>query len=178
MSREIENEDLIRLYAEPGNGYTDQEMADKFFVDRSAIYKRRKRLKDEYGIDFIETERGRYRIDSKTFVSNIRVSWEEALILYLATRRLSRSTRLARRPVQNALGKLATALYKPMTERLVKAAGNVPEHPEETKRIDILTTLIRGWSEQYKAHIHYLGLRSEKPTRHTICPYLIEPSPW
>lgn len=178
MSKEIENEDLIRLYAEPGRGYTDQELADKFGVDRTAIYKRRRQLADEYGHEFIQTERGRYRLDSQSFVSNLRVSWEEALVLYLATRRLSRSTRLPQRPVQNALGKLATALYKPMTERLVRAAGDVPEHPAEKRRQEILTTLIRGWSERLKVHIHYRSLTSSQVKKHTISPYLIEPSPW
>jgi predicted DNA-binding transcriptional regulator YafY len=179
MAKLIDNDELIRLYAEPGRGYTDEEMGKRFGVGRDAIFKRRKKLKKEYGDDFfIETERGRFRIDSRTFISNIKVSWEEALILYLATRRLSRNTRLPSRPVQNALSKLATALYKPMTERLVKAATTVPEHPEEKRRAEILTTLIRGWSEQYKVHIRYLGLKSDKPAKHTISPYLIEPSPW
>src|SRR5688572_27060474 len=132
MGKQINDDELIRLYAEPGHGYTDQELADRFEVGREAIFKRRKKLKEEFGDDFfVENERGRYRVDSRTFISNIKVSWEEALILYLATRRLSRNTRLPSRPVQNALGKLATALYKPMTERLVKAAANMPEHPEE-----------------------------------------------
>ncbi|MCI0690388.1 CRISPR-associated endonuclease Cas3'', partial [candidate division KSB1 bacterium] len=179
MSKSINDEELIRLYAEPGHGYTDQELADRFEVGREAIFKRRKKLREEFGDDFfVETERGRYRIDSRTFISNIKVSWEEALILYLATRRLSRNTRLPSRPVQNALGKLATALYKPMTERLVKAAANLPEHPEENRRAEILAILIRGWSEQYKVHIRYHPLRDDKVTNHTICPYLIEPSPW
>ncbi len=179
MSRLIEDDELIRLYAEPGRGYTDQEMGDRFGIGRDAIFKRRKKFKEDYGDDFfVETERGRYRIDSQTFVSNIKVSWEEALILYLATRRLSRSTRLPKQPVQNALSKLSTALYKPMTERLVRAASDVVKHPEEEKRQEILTTLIRGWSEQLKVHIHYLALNNTTPKKHTICPYLIEPSPW
>ncbi len=179
MGKQIDNDELVRLYAEPGHGHKDQELADRFGVGREAIFKRRKKLQEEYGADFfVETERGRYRIDSRTFISNVKVSWEEALILYLATRRLSRNTRLPSGPVQNALGKLATALYKPMTERLVTAAATVPEHPEEKRRAEILATLVRGWSEQYKVHIRYHPLRSDKVTKHTICPYLIEPSPW
>lgn len=177
MTKTIETDELIRRYAEPGHGYTDQELAEFFAVGREAIYKRRKKLEDA-GYDFNETERGRYRLNSETFVSNIKVNWAEALILYLATRRLSRSTRLAKHPVQSALSKLATSLYKPMTERLVKAAVNVPEHPEESKRGEILTELIRGWSEHLKVHIRYRPLHSRHVTKHTICPYLIEPSPW
>lgn len=179
MSKIIDIGELIRLYAEPGRGHTDQEMANRFDVGREAIFKQRRELKKEYGDDFfVKTEHGRYRIDSETFVSNIKVSWEEALILYLATRRLSRNTRLAKRPVQNALSKLSTALYKPMTQRLVRAAGDVPEHPEEKRRQEMLTTLIRGWSERLKVHIHYRSLTNTQVRKHTISPYLIEPSPW
>jgi predicted DNA-binding transcriptional regulator YafY len=176
MVRSIENEELIRLYTQPGQGYTDQELADRLGVDRTAIYKRRIKLEAEYPFD--QPERGRYKIDRTRLISQIGVSQNEALILYLATRRLSRNTRLAKKHVQNALEKLALALYKPMNERLVKAAANVSGHPDAARREAILETLVRGWGEQTKVHLRYQGLRSSKTTNHTICPYLIEPSPW
>lgn len=178
MSKWIDDEELIRLYVQPGDGFTDQELADRFEVGREAIFKRRKKLQDEDGIPIEATERGRYKINREKFLSHIRVNQGEALVLYLATRRLSRSTRLAKRLVQNALEKLALALYKPMTERLVKAAAEVSEHPETKKREAVLEELIRGWTEQLKVHIRYRGLKSDKATNHTISPYLIEPSPW
>jgi len=177
MSKTIEAEELVRLYTQPGNGFTDAELGERFGVDRTAIYKWRRKLEDT-GIEFEQTEYGRWRINREKFVSNIRVNQYEALVLYLATRRLSRNTRLAKRHVQNALEKLALALYKPMTKRLVKAAATVPDHPEAEKREAVLEELVRGWMEQYKVHIRYHGLKSEKATNHTICPYLIEPSPW
>ena len=99
-------------------------------------------------------------------------------MLYLATRRLSRSTRLAKTHVQNALEKLAAALYRPMNERLVKVAADVPDRPDAARREAILEELIRGWAEQIKVRIRYKGLKASKVTNHTICPYLIEPSPW
>ncbi|NJN98836.1 MAG: WYL domain-containing transcriptional regulator [Anaerolineales bacterium] len=177
MSRLIDDEEFIRLYTQPGDGFTDQELADRFEVGRDAIFKRRKKLEDA-GYPIEATERGRYKINREKLLSHIRVSQGEALVLYLATRRLSRSTRLAKRYVQNALEKLALALYKPMTEQLVKAAAGVPEHPEAKKREAILEVLLRGWTEQLKVHISYQGLKGEKPMNHTISPYLIEPSPW
>lgn len=176
MSKTIDNEDLIRYYTQPGNGYTDQELADRLGVDRTAIFKRRTRLETQY--PFKQTRRGRYKIDRKRLISSIGVNQNEALILYLATRRLSRSTRLAKKHVQNSLEKLALALYKPMNERLVKAAANVLEHPDAQRREAILETLVRGWGEQLRVHIRYLALNSTRPMNHTISPYLIEPSPW
>ncbi len=177
MTKKVDIEELKRLYANPGSGFTDGELAERLEVDRTAIYRCRKKLEDD-GVSFKETEHGRYRTDSETFVSHIAVSPSQALVLYLATRRLSRNTRLAKQSVQNALEKLALALHKPMLERLVKAASQVVEHPDSRQREELLTTLIRGWTEQIKVHIRYRGLKSAKSTNHTICPYLIEPSPW
>ena len=136
----------------------DNELAAIFGVDRTAVYKARQKL----GIDLYETERGRYRADSKTFISNIAVSQSEALVLYLATRRLSRNTRLAKQPVQKALGKLALALYKPMTEKLVKAAAATPEHPDEAKRVELLTELIRAGVKRAQSGLNIGLWRVEK----------------
>lgn len=177
MTKKLDLEELKRLYAEPGRGHTDIELAGRFEVDRTAIYKARQKLVDE-GVQFKETERGRYRADSKSFISNIAVSQSEALVLYLATRRLSRNTRLAKQPVQNALGKLALALYKPMTEKLVQAAAKAPAHPDEAKRVGLLDELIRGWSEQSAIRIKYRSLTRQESIWHEVSPYLIEPSPW
>jgi len=52
MGKQINDDELIRLYAEPGHGYTDQEMADRLGVRREAIFKRRKKLRDEFGAWF------------------------------------------------------------------------------------------------------------------------------
>ncbi|MBN1991906.1 MAG: WYL domain-containing protein [Anaerolineae bacterium] len=176
MSKTIDTEELIRLYTQPGNGYSDQELADRLGVGRDAVFRRRQKLEQDY--PFIQTGYGRYKIDREKFISHVGVNQYEALVLYLATRRLSRNTRLAKRHVQNALEKLALALYKPMTERLVKAAAAVPDHPDAARRQAILEELVRGWAEQLKVHIRYRGLTSDKATNHTISPYLIEPSPW
>ena len=109
---------MIRLYAEPGRGHTDQELADRFEVGREAIFKRRKRLGDEFGLDFVETKRGRYRIDGETFVFNIKVSWEEALILYLA-----------------ALPADPGAALSHLSDSLTRQLGQTPPtHPHQPRR--------------------------------------------
>lgn len=178
MPRLISDEELLYMYAKPGRGYTDTELAEYFEVGRDAIWKRRKRFRDEQGFEFIETERGRYRIDDKTFLSNLRVSRPEALALYVAARRLSRSTRLSHKLVQSALDKLAIALYQPMTEKLVNAAAKSPEHPDAARHESIVNVLVDGWLQGIKVKIRYQGLKATQAQTHIIEPYLIEPSPW
>ena len=103
MTKKLDFEEVKLHYLH--RGYTDIELANRLGVDRTAIYKCRQKLIDA-GIEFNELERGRYKIDRQKFVTNIPVSLTESLVLYLATRRLSRNTRLAKRQVQNALEKL------------------------------------------------------------------------
>lgn len=178
MPRLIKDDELLFMYAKPGRGCTDTELAEHFEVGRDAIWKRRRDFREKLGIEFIETERGRYRIDDNTFVTNLRVSRAEALTLYVAARRLSRSTRLSRKLVQNALDKLALALVQPMTEKLVAAAAKSPEHPNAKQHETIVEALLEGWMSGNKIKIRYRGLKGEQAQNHIIQPYLIEPSPW
>lgn len=177
MTKRIDMEELKRLYAQSSYGLTDMELAEKFGVDRTAIYKCR--LKLEAGdVPLTQTERGRYKLDREKFISHIRVNQSQAMVLYLATRHLSRNTRLAKQTVQDALDKLALALYKPMTERLVKAAANVIPPPDSEIREALLKQLIEAWMEQSKIRIWYRSLKSDQVRVHGVSPYLIEPSPW
>ncbi len=176
MSQKISSEELVRIYAQPGLGYTDEGLAKRLDVGRDAIFKRRKKLSLEY--PFKQTGRGRWRIDIEKLISQVPVSQNEALVLYLATRRFSRNTPLAKRYVQEALEKLALALYQPMTEKLVKAASNVPDHPDAERREQILNELMRAWSEKSVIRIKYHALKGKETIWHEVSPYLIEPSPW
>ncbi len=177
MSQVIDIEELKRIYTQPSWGYSDAELGARLGVDRSAIFKARRKLSDS-GIEFVQTDRGRYRIDREKFVSNIPANAPESTMLYVGLRRLSRNTRLARKHLQNALEKLAIALYQPMAERLVKAADNLPTRADAQQREQIFEVLVRAWTEQSKVRIWYRGLKSDATLTHGVSPYLIEPSPW
>ncbi len=176
MARKISDDDLVHMYTRQGRGYSDQALADHFGVGRDAIFKRRQKLEAKY--PFKETEHGRWCIDTDQIVSHIPVTSSEALVLYLATRRFGRNTPIAKRFVTEALEKLAPALYKPMTEKLVEAAKAALEHPDEARREVLLRQLMTAWSEKRALRIKYQALWRQESIWHEISPYLIEPSPW
>ncbi|MEW5956222.1 MAG: CRISPR-associated helicase Cas3' [Chloroflexota bacterium] len=177
MAHRISDDDLIHMYTRQGRGYTDQELADHFNVGRDAIFKRRQKLETKY--PFKETERGRYRIDTNSIISHIPVKPAEALILYSFLRRSGRSTPFPKEHVKEALNKLAPALYKPMTEKLVQAAAGTLAHPDDAKREDILGKILVAWTEKRTIRVKYYALqRRDDPIWHIVSPYLIEPSPW
>jgi predicted DNA-binding transcriptional regulator YafY len=74
--------EMERLYVQHRNGFTDAELAERFGVDRTTVFRDRRELECE--IPFNEVEPGRWAIDRMKYLSSIRVNLTEALALYPA----------------------------------------------------------------------------------------------
>lgn len=168
--------EMERLYFQHREGLSDAELAERFDVDRTTVYRDRTQLECE--IPLQEVAPGRYRVDRMRYISAVRLNLTEALALYLAARRMSRHTRTYQPHVVSALEKLAVALKDPMTEHLVHAATTLVQQPPHPERERILETLTQGWAERIRVRLTYQGLRANRATTHLFSPYLIEPSIW
>ncbi len=162
------------LYCE--RAYSDVEMSERLGVDRSTIYRDRIDLEREH--PFIEEEGGRYRIDRQRYISNVRLNMTEALSLYLAARRASQQTRYAHERTASALEKIAIALHKPMTERLVNAAERILAQRSDPRRVTVFETVAQAWVESLQLRLDYRPLHGQRARTHCFEPYLLEPSPW
>lgn len=167
-------EELKRLYIQ--RAYTDMELAEKLGVSRETIFRDRKDLSLEYPIE--PDEQGRYHIPKNKLISEIKLNLHEALTLYLAGRKTSRQTRFHQPHTVNAVEKLAATLRQPMTERLLKSADLVTAQEKNPDKVKIIEIIAQAWVEQRKVRIEYQALGSDGLTRHTINPYIIEPSIW
>lgn len=167
-------EELKRLYIQ--RAYTDMELAEKLGVSRETIFRDRKDLSLEYPIE--QDDQGRYHIPKNKLISEIKLNLYEALTLYLAGRKTSRQTRFHQPHTINAVEKLAATLRQPMTERLLKSAEKVTAQEKNPEKVKIIETIAQAWVEQRKVRIEYQALGSDGLTRHTINPYIIEPSIW
>ena len=174
MTKAERLEDMKRLYIQ--RAYSDIELAERLGVDRTLIYRDRIELTGQYPIE--KDDEGRYHISRAKLISEIKVNLHEALTLYLAARKTSRQTRFHHPHAANALEKLAATLRQPMTEKLLKAADAVLKQEKDPERIKIIEILAQAWVEQKKVRIEYQPLGMDGLTRHTISPYLIEPSIW
>ncbi len=174
LSRAERLREMERLYLE--HGWTDIEMAERLGVDRTTVYKDRDLLSSECPIE--PDDDGRYKINRTRYLSHIRVNAYEALALYLPARRAARQTLVAQPHIAKGLEKLAVALKRPMTERLVKAANIILAQAALPERVAIMETVTRGWIEQRKIRLAYRGLRARQTGHHIVKPYLIEPSLW
>lgn len=166
--------EMERLYVQ--RGFSDQEMAERLGVTRSTVWKDRQKLADK--VVMYEDGSGRYRIDRRHYISEVRLNLFEALTLYLAARRASRQTQMAELHATGALEKLAMALHQPMTKRLVKAAEKVPARRPAADGARIMETLARGWAERIVVRVVYRAFGADATKVHRVRPYLIEPSQW
>ncbi|BAJ63262.1 MULTISPECIES: CRISPR-associated helicase/endonuclease Cas3 [Anaerolinea] len=167
-------DEMKRLYIQ--GIYSDSEMAERLGVNRSQVFRDRRDLSLTYPIE--EVERGRYHIPRSKLISEVKVNLPEALTLYLAVRRLSRQTRFYHPHAANAVEKLAIVLHQPMAKRLLQTADRLLHQEKKPEKIKIFETIAQAWVEQRKTRIEYQRLGHEGITRHTISPYLIEPSIW
>lgn len=167
-------EELKRLYIQ--RAYADMELAEKLGVSRETIFRDRKDLSLEYPVE--PDAQGRYHIPKNKLISEIKLNLHEALTLYLAGRKTSRQTRFHQPHTVNAVEKLAATLRQPMTERLLKSAERVTTQEKNPNKVKIIETIAQAWVEQRKVRIEYQALGSDGLTRHTISPYIIEPSIW
>lgn len=174
MTKAERLKEMTRLYIQ--RAFSDVEMAQKLGVDRTIIFRDRRELSREYPIE--KDEEGRYHIPKSKLISEIKVSLHEALTLYLAARKTSRQTPFHHPHAANAVEKLAAVLRQPMAERLLKTADHLLAQKRDSEKIKILETITQAWVEQRKVRIEYQRLGHEGVTRHTISPYLIEPSIW
>jgi len=174
MTKAERLEEMKRLYIQ--RAYSDIELADRLGVDRTLVYRDRIELTSEYPIK--KDEEGRYHIPRTKLISEIKLNLHEALTLYLAGRKTSRQTKFHQPHTVNAVEKLAATLRQPMTERLLKSAERLMGQEKNPETIKIIETITQAWVEQRKVRIEYQALSSEGLTRHTINPYIIEPSIW
>lgn len=181
MSRASGRTERLRLLEKRylQGAYTDEELADFLGVDsRATIYKDRQLLMKEHKIEFIQVERGRWKIDRRQYISNLRINLYETGMLYLMARKAARQTRFPNPHVASLLESIAIMLNQPLMDRLLQSAGFIPEADEQDGSTAVLEKIISCWVDQRKINIKYQGLKSQKPTVHLVSPYLLEPSLW
>jgi CRISPR-associated endonuclease/helicase Cas3 len=174
MTKAQRLEEMKRLYIQ--RAFSDIDMAKRLGVSRETVFRDRIELTSEYPIE--KDDEGRYHIPRTKLISEIKVNLHEALTLYLAGRKTSRQTRFHQPHTVNAVEKLAATLRQPMTERLLKSAEQLMRQEKNPDKIKIIETITQAWVEQRKVRIEYQALGNEGLTRHTINPYIIEPSIW
>jgi CRISPR-associated endonuclease/helicase Cas3 len=160
-------------------GYTDVEMAARLNVNRQTVHDDRRSLATKLGPEaFEKLERGRYKIRRHVYLSQVSLTLFNSLPLYLFGIKSARQLGIAQPHMVTALEKLALCLRQPMAQKLVRSAELLRSSAGREQQTSIFETVALAWAEQRRLDIDYVALGRTREIRHTVDPYLIEPSVW
>ncbi len=167
--REIEN----ILFRNP-SGVKVTTLAAQCEVNRRTIY-RDLELLDDAGVP-IWQERGTYGIVRDQYLATVRLSFHEAIALYIAARLLSRHSDEKNPHFVSALTKLATALPDTLLDYINQTAASIHKRPVNESFVRVLKEISVAWAENRQVRIWYQSARTQTSKERIISPYTIEPS--
>lgn len=174
MSRASRLHRLEELLIGTSKGYTLRELAEKLDVHRTTAWRDLNELSREAPV---QQEGHRYLIDRKDYISSIRLTSGEALMLYLALRRLLRQRSHLPPMMLMALEKLSLAMKDPsaaqLTDLLESLKSEMPSNPERAR---IWETLIQAWIERITLRVSYQEMGHSVVDEMKIQPFLFEPA--
>ncbi len=156
------------------SGYTVKELSQKLSVDRTTIWRDLLELETELPL---QKEGPRYFMNRHEYLSSIRLTQGESLMLYLAMRHMIRRTTHLPPIMISALEKLTIVLRNPLAKQLVESiAFSQHNRPSDPERAKVWETLIRGWLEQIVVQIVHQKFNQTEPNTYDLQPFFFEPA--
>lgn len=156
--------------------YCPEDLAGRLNVDLATVYRDLEELQNG-DTPIRKDEDGRRYIDKMDYLSNVRLSQAESLVLYLAIRRLIRRTTHVPPAMVSAIEKLVITLRHPLAGQLATSIQVAQaERITNPERAKVWETLARAWFEQITVRIEHQKFDSEQVSVYEIQPYLFEPA--
>jgi Fe-S oxidoreductase/predicted DNA-binding transcriptional regulator YafY len=174
MSRAARLQRIEELLLSTSEGNTVKELADRLGVHRTTVWRDLTELSLEAPVQQFDN---RYLIDPKDYLSSVRLSPGESLMLYLAMRRMVRRRSHVPPMMRLALEKVALALRHPDAVQLANSIKTMQEDPPaDPERAQTWETLVRAWMDRITVRITYQELLGPRPYDYEVQPYLFEPA--
>lgn len=157
------------------------EVARLCGVNRSTINRMLADL-DELGVPIYTDDKGHIAINRDAYLTNIRLTLDEGMAVFLAARLLARYSDKPNPHAVEALLKLGLALEQGIAPQIGRHVTRTSEALRERyaamqpNYLRTLETLTKAWSMNYKVRLVYRSLRAKRPFEHIFSPYFLEPS--
>ena len=165
------------LLAHP-EGLTQSEIARRVGVNRSTIHRYLPDLTARFAV--YEMDDGRLLIDRDHYLTNVRLTLHEAMVVHLAARLMTTRSDKQNPHAAAALRKLGLAL-----EKLAPRIGEHLQHSAEAMDdaaqrhdpvyLEVLETLTRAWSVGHKVRLWHRHEETGRVFEYIFAPYFIEP---
>jgi predicted DNA-binding transcriptional regulator YafY len=174
MSRAARLQHIEELLLSAHDGFSTVELAEMLNVHRTTIWRDLNELSHYAPVQQIED---RYFIDRSDYLSSVRLSRGESLMLYLALRRIIRDSSYAPPMMIRALEKLTLALRNPSKSQLAATLEAIHARPPVSpEQAQVWETLVQALLERITVQITYQELESSEVTTHEVQPHLFEPA--
>lgn len=176
VSRYERLETMERMLVRQPNGCTTKELATELHVDTDTI--RRDIVELQSMGTGLYKEGHRYLLDHRRSLHTIKMTNDELIALFLATRLLSRHSDEHNPHVVRALEKLADGLRSKspqIAQHIDRTATAVRNRRTRPAYVEALEAITQGWVEQRKVWIRYRNEKG-KVSERIFAPYFIEPS--
>ncbi len=174
MSRAYRLQRIEELLLSAPDGYTAAELAAKLGVHRTTIWRDLNELSCHAPIQQIDD---RYFLNRSDYLSSVRLSRGESLMLYLALRRMIRHPSHVPPMMQSAVEKLLLALRQPSAEQLADNLHTLHAQAAITPaQTHLWELLVQAWLEQITLRILYQEPGRTTPIEVEVQPYLFEPA--
>jgi Fe-S oxidoreductase/predicted DNA-binding transcriptional regulator YafY len=174
MSRAARLQRIEELLSSSERGYTIAELAELLDVHRTTAWRDVNELSCEVPI---EEEQHRFRINRKNYLTSVRLTKSESVLLSLAIRRMLQRQGQLPPMLLYALEKLSLALRAPEDDEMIAALEGLREskisNPESAR---IWETLLQAWIEGIAIRIAYQRYGSSVVDQRVLEPYLFEPA--
>ncbi len=162
------------VLADHAQGLRVIEIAKEAGVSRRTIYRDLELLGDS-GVP-IWQDGSRYGIIRDRYLATIRLTFNEAVALYIAVRLLARHADEHNPHIVSALTKLATAFPDALANYVIRTADAIRRQPVNPTFVANLEVITACWAELHKVRFLYRSPRSGALRQRDLSPYTLEPS--
>ena len=155
-------------------GMSAVEIAKQCKVDRRTIYRDLSMLADS-GVP-IQQKDGRFYIDRDQYTATTRLTFDEAMALFLAARVASRYHDHYNPHLVGALEKVGQALPREIETHVQRVCEHDSETTLDLIYVSVLDLVTRAWSERRKINLYDDITREAKMLARDFAIYLIEPN--
>jgi proteasome accessory factor B len=146
------------------------ELAEACGVDRRTVY-RDLSLLNEFGVPIYQKS-GRFHLNRKHYLANVRLSFDELLALVLAASAVA--CRSVSPRLSSALQKLSGSLPQPVHDHVTALIDHALRHPMDATQANALEIIAHAWGDLRQVRVWYLSRDGAKTRSLDLSTYSIE----
>ncbi len=165
---------IEQLLYRASEGVRAAEIAERLGTSQRTVYRDLEQL-SERGVPLWQ-EDGRFGVLRDQHLATIRLSFNEAMTLFIATRLLARYADEYNPHIVSALTKLAAALPQSVANHVVRTAEALRHRPTNDRTVAVLEQITRAWAERRLVRLWYRSPRSGQLRQRDLAPFFLEVS--